>query len=278
MADSMTLMWPCCVTPRIVRAGRYPLDVKDFRRSYMSPTHALHLHEYAGRIRLGKRELALQPGDLTLSRAEQISSYALPKPGWHLCIHFEPLRLTRPATALPCHIALGPRRSYVAQQLQRVIALFSQADSPGARGKTAAAAAGAGLQALLLEVAMGDAGADGAGRRRLASDAVHRVAQIIHDRYPQPLTVNQLADAAGLSRSYLAREFRRRYGMTMQMFLRRRRMEAATQLLRTTELPIKAIARQVGVDDLYYFHRQFRQATGATPRQVRQDPVQRKSE
>jgi len=152
-----------------------------------------------------------------------------------------------------------------------IVELDARSGSGGEPGRIAAAAASAHLQALIMELALGDRAAEGSARRRAADMAVQRVAQIIHERYDQPLGVEALAGEVDLSQGYLARAFRGRYGMTMQAFLRRRRMEVALHLLRTTDLPIKTVAHRVGVADMPYFHKQFRAVTGRTPATVQRE-------
>ncbi len=257
--------------PKVCRAGRFPLDVQGFSRTYRASTHALHLYEYAGRIRLDAVERPLEPGDLTISPANRPSSYDLDEPGHHLCIHFEPSRSRGKMVRLPLHIPLGPWRTYVAQQMLHIVELHARTGSRGEQGDLAAAAASAHLQALLMELALGDRAAEPSGKRRAADMAVQRVARFIHKRYDQPLSVEALADEADLSQGYLARAFRGRYGMTMQAFCRQRRMEVALHLLRSTDLPIKTIAHRVGVDDMPYFHKQFRAVTGRTPGSVKKE-------
>lgn len=83
-----SLRWPIRAVPVIYCAGRYPLDERHFPTTYRSTTHALHLHEYHGVIRMNHHRLTLHPGDLTLSVAGGRTRYDLPQPGHHWCIHF----------------------------------------------------------------------------------------------------------------------------------------------------------------------------------------------
>lgn len=111
-----TFRWPYRTLPCVTLAGRFPLDVSAFRCRYVNSTqHALHLHEYRGRIRLGRYEKVLEPGDVTISPAGHVSSYDLDGAGYHLCIHFYPVKATVPICHLPCHLSLGPRSTYLAQ-------------------------------------------------------------------------------------------------------------------------------------------------------------------
>ena len=51
--------------------------------------------------------------------------------------------------------------------------------------------------------------------------------------------------------------------------LRKRRIEKAAHLLRTTDLPLKQVAVVCGYSSLQFFHRAFRAATGNTPGEYR---------
>ena len=85
----------------------------------------------------------------------------------------------------------------------------------------------------------------------------------------QRLGVDDLARAAGCSRATLTRLFARELGSGPAAWLSRRRIERACELLRSTSLPIHAVARQVGMDDPYYFARCFRRHMDQTARQYR---------
>ncbi len=62
----------------------------------------------------------------------------------------------------------------------------------------------------------------------------------------EPVSLNDLAAACGLSVSRLAHLFRLQVGMTPQQFLERQRLHRARQLLELTPRPISAIAAEVG--------------------------------
>lgn len=63
-------------------------------------------------------------------------------------------------------------------------------------------------------------------RRRL-----HRAADFIESRYTEPLTLDDMAAAACLSRYHLVREFARAFGLSPHAYLTRKRAQAARHLL-----------------------------------------------
>ena len=68
-----------------------------------------------------------------------------------------------------------------------------------------------------------------------------------------------------ISKYYLARSFKRRYGETIIACVNSARLDAAKRLLRYTDLTIAEIAAQCGFKEQSYFSRRFRDAEGQTP-------------
>ncbi len=260
------LPWPLAALPRIHTAGRFPHDDRDFAVRYSSQTHAVHLYDYAATLRLGRSELSIGPGDLTLTPAGVASRYHVPTAGRHWCVHFSPVAGAA-AARLPLHVSLGGSREYVTERLLTIARLFGQSRGKGELAGVAAAAASAALQELLLSLSLL------AGVRAptsLRSDlAAGHAASILSGRFDQPLSVPGIAREVGLTQNYLARRFRKRFGMTMPRYLLARRIDYSRHLLLNTDLPIHLIAQRVGMPDLQHFNKQFRRLSGASPSAIR---------
>jgi len=71
------------------------------------------------------------------------------------------------------------------------------------------------------------------------------------------------------SRTTLAKQFREAIGRTIGEELRRLRVERVKELLRSTPLPIKQVARRAGFQQVEYMTRVFHRLTGQTPAQYR---------
>jgi transcriptional regulator GlxA family with amidase domain len=84
-----------------------------------------------------------------------------------------------------------------------------------------------------------------------------------------PLTVPDVARAAGVSHNHLTRLFRVETGDTVVAHIRRRRLERARHLLRESTLSIPTVAASVGIADLQAFNKACRREFGASPRAVR---------
>jgi AraC-like DNA-binding protein len=84
-------------------------------------------------------------------------------------------------------------------------------------------------------------------------------------RYFEPLGVEDLARAAGLSRAHFSREFRRAFGESPHAYLLTRRLERAAALLRTTDRSVADICFSVGLQSVGSFTTSFTRTYGVSP-------------
>jgi AraC-like DNA-binding protein len=97
-----------------------------------------------------------------------------------------------------------------------------------------------------------------------------RAKDLADGQYAEPLTVQDMADAAGLSRAHFIREFRRAFGDSPHAYLLTRRLERAAALLRTTDRQIADICLSVGLTSLGSFTTSFTRTFGVPPAAYRQ--------
>ncbi len=84
-------------------------------------------------------------------------------------------------------------------------------------------------------------------------------------RFAEPLTVADLARAAGLSPAHFSREFRRVFGEPPHRYLLTRRLERAAALLRVTDWPVAEVCFAVGAGSLGSFTTSFTRVYGCSP-------------
>jgi AraC-like DNA-binding protein len=84
-------------------------------------------------------------------------------------------------------------------------------------------------------------------------------------RYFEPLGVDDLARAAGLSRAHFSREFRRSFGESPHSYLLTRRLERAAALLRATDRSIADVCFSVGLQSVGSFTTSFTRTFGVSP-------------
>jgi AraC-like DNA-binding protein len=92
-----------------------------------------------------------------------------------------------------------------------------------------------------------------------------RARDLADARYFEPLGVEALARAAGLSRAHFSREFRRAFGESPHAYLLTRRLERAAALLRTTDRSVADICLSVGLQSIGSFTTSFTHTYGASP-------------
>ncbi|MFZ6798731.1 helix-turn-helix domain-containing protein [Undibacterium sp. Di24W] len=94
---------------------------------------------------------------------------------------------------------------------------------------------------------------------------LQRAQEMIADLSDQDLGIADIADAIGVHRVYLARQYVRHLGCTPGDDLRRRRVERATQLMMTSDQTLTDIALSCGFCDQSHLNRAFLQQWGLTP-------------
>jgi len=102
-----------------------------------------------------------------------------------------------------------------------------------------------------------------------ASRYLLRAKELADARYADPLTVADLAAAAGLSPAHFSREFRKAFGETPHRYLLSRRLERAATLLRNTDWSVLRICTEVGLSSVGSFTTSFRRMHGRTPTEYR---------
>ena len=96
-----------------------------------------------------------------------------------------------------------------------------------------------------------------------------RAKNLADSRYFEPLDVDELARAAGLSRAHFSREFRRAYGESPHAYLLTRRLERAAALLRTTDNSVAEVCFSVGLQSVGSFTTSFTRTYGVSPTRYR---------
>lgn len=92
-----------------------------------------------------------------------------------------------------------------------------------------------------------------------------RAKDLADARYFEPLSVDHMAVAAGLSRAHFSREFRQTFGESPHAYLLTRRLERAAALLRTTDSSVAEICFSVGLQSVGSFTSSFKRMFGISP-------------
>jgi len=92
-----------------------------------------------------------------------------------------------------------------------------------------------------------------------------RAKDLADARYFEPLDVDDLAAAAGLSRAHFSREFKRAFGESPHAYLLTRRLERAAALLRNTDRSVADVCLSVGLQSIGSFTTSFTRTFGLSP-------------
>jgi transcriptional regulator GlxA family with amidase domain len=87
----------------------------------------------------------------------------------------------------------------------------------------------------------------------------------LQHRFPQAVTIADLAEALAVSRRTLSRRFAAATGMTPLGYLQNLRIESAKRMLQRRAFGMKRIASLIGYSDVRFFKRLFEAKTGMSP-------------
>jgi AraC family transcriptional regulator len=138
---------------------------------------------------------------------------------------------------------------------------------PGGRayGESLAAA----LVAHLLREGAGIHSSDGPAGRGLSRPQLRRLDAYIQEHLAEDVSLQTLADLAGVSPFHFLRLFKRTTRRTPHRYLLERRLERARELLRRGSLPLAEVAVEVGFCDQSHLTHHFKRTYGLTPGEFR---------
>jgi AraC family transcriptional regulator len=124
-------------------------------------------------------------------------------------------------------------------------------------------------EALTLEIAV-----ETSRRKRIASERkppvwLHRVTDLLNDRFTEPLSLSQIAASVDVHPVHLARTFRQFHHCTVGEYLRRVRIEFACRKVAESNSRLVEIALAAGFSDQSQFCHTFKRTIGMTPAEFR---------
>lgn len=128
------------------------------------------------------------------------------------------------------------------------------------------------VSALWLHLAENLPSLPGAGKTPALGQDDRRIKlmmQFIQQYYAEPITLGQIAAAAGISESECCRCFSRVLDTRPFRYLAQVRLDVAARMLLQTDMPVTAVATACGFSSPSYFGRQFALRFGCAPSQYR---------
>ena len=105
----------------------------------------------------------------------------------------------------------------------------------------------------------------------LGSARLRRIKELVHAKMEDDLSLDEMAQSAGLSTAHFARMFRRSTGETPHQFVLRQRIELAKAMLRAPNARVLDVAVACGFKTQQHFAQVFRNVCGVSPTEYRQE-------
>ncbi|MEK5143240.1 MULTISPECIES: helix-turn-helix transcriptional regulator [Paenibacillus] len=101
------------------------------------------------------------------------------------------------------------------------------------------------------------------------TDPIQYTIDDITRNYKNPLSVDQICKQFLISSRQFQRKFKKASGMTYTKMLQDIRIHESCSLLLDTSWSVQTIALEVGIHDMKYFYRIFKERCGLTPHEFR---------
>lgn len=235
------------------------------RRSCKESYELFYTFDGCGTFEQGERSTLLEKGSALLMDCRFPQAYGT-APGsgrwYHLWAHVDGAGVDELARLLEVG-SLRPVRLPEAVVRKDMATIASNLEITSVLSSTVI---GLAIHSLLAEMV----GAATAASQATESDAaVRRACALIEGAYGQDLTLDDIAESAAVSKSYLLRLFKRHLGTTPYEYLMRYRITRAKELLAETDLRVGQIARSVGFNSESNFSYRFSRMVGQSPREYR---------
>lgn len=96
-----------------------------------------------------------------------------------------------------------------------------------------------------------------------------RMLHIFEENYMDAITLDNLESEIGISKYRLCRDFSKHLNISPLQYLNQKRINAAKDLLKHSDMTIHAIGASVGIPNTNHFINLFKRDTGVTPQQFR---------
>lgn len=103
------------------------------------------------------------------------------------------------------------------------------------------------------------------GYRYSSKKILNEILEYINNNYQEAVELKDCAVRYHTSPSYIARMFKKYYGVSFITYVNNLRVNKALALLRNTDIPIKEISYKIGYNNLNYFYKVFKKNIGVIP-------------
>lgn len=104
---------------------------------------------------------------------------------------------------------------------------------------------------------------------KVPSKFIADITNYVHHHLSEPFSIEEMAKALFMNRSWMAVKFKQETNMTLTDFILKEKTEEAKRLLRYTDKPITSISAYLGFSSQSHFSRTFKKYTGSLPNEYR---------
>ncbi|MDB6094693.1 MAG: AraC family transcriptional regulator [Verrucomicrobia bacterium] len=252
-----TWQMPLKNPPQLVQAGRGVHGGRRRVEEFQLPElWSLHLYGYDGLFSIDGHEFPIKRGWASVTPPNAKVVYRFSGESRHIFAHFR-LPVGGDLVTMPVMQDLGEAFEPLSRAMEEAAGwLPSQPRRASVR-----------LWDVLWQLA-GQPMAEQEPHKRL-HPALSRAVREIELHLSDVILIPVVAKRAEISHNHLTRLFRAQFGVTIEGYIRRRRVERALHLLSHTTLTVKTIAGEVGLPDLHFFNKTIRSTTKMSPREYR---------
>lgn len=209
------------------------------------------------------KSYSLSGGDLFLARPNQLITYAADSedPWVYYWVGFNGACATRLVQQTPFSSSVPTCRCRNSAELQEILRNIYLSRGPEPYNE----AMMVGHLYIFLSQLMQEAHNQQPRPANSSTQYVLNAIKYIQFHFSQDISIDDIADSVGVSRSHLYRVFMSNVGQSPIDYLTDYRINEACQLLRTSQLSIAEIAVSVGFFDQFYFSRVFKKRKGMPP-------------
>ena len=253
--------------------GYYPKAKFHYReRQHGADQHILiYCHDGSGRVKIDKTEYKIEPGDFFTIPIKTKHVYAADEnnPWTIYWVHFK--------GSISGHIVsqFNRQNGYKGfiQSGKRTIELFNEIYSRLERGYTrdTLIAANMCLWHFLGSLLFNDQSfmPENTDTRNSIDAAIN----FLGKNTDKILTLEEIAKEVNLSPSHFSSIFKKKTGFSLIEYFNHLKVQKACQYLLFTNLRIKEISQELGIEDQYYFSRMFTKVMGVAPNDYREKRI-----